>query len=156
MLTWDYYPNEFEINVLGGASTVARHGEKTYTCKSKQLIRFYFSSAVACSGGGRFREAELSSVSRTPLQPQTGSKVDQEQLQSVEVINELTQDGRKIKVIVVTCVSPSHKISTLSTLTDKCHEQFLYVAILWRQRYWCHLHSAPVKAASQLVVDSGP
>lgn len=42
MLTWDYYPNEFEINVLGGASMAARHGEKTYTCKSKQLIRFYF------------------------------------------------------------------------------------------------------------------
>lgn len=120
MLTWDYFPNEFEINVLGGASTVARHGEKTYTCKSKQLIRFYFSSAVACGGGGgRFREAEPSSLSWMPLQPRTGSKVDQEQLQSVEVINKLTQDGEKNKVIAVTCVSPLHKISTSSTLMPR-------------------------------------
>lgn len=78
MLTWDYYLNEFEINVLGGASTAARHGDKTYTCKAKQLIRFYFSSAVARSSGGsggRFREAELNSLSRTSLQPRTGSRV---------------------------------------------------------------------------------
>lgn len=77
MLTQDYYPNEFEINVLGGASAAARHADKTYTCKSKQLIRFYFSSAVARGGGGgRFREAELSSLSRTLPQPRTGSGVD--------------------------------------------------------------------------------